>query len=171
MRPYLIAAAFAVAVLMVVIVLARLAENRMIFFPARYPAGEWNAEAVGARDVFFDATDGVTLHAWWFEANLPAGGEARAEPRDGSAVLLFAHGNAGNLTGRADHARAFAREGISVLVFDYRGYGRSEGSPDEAGIYYEAGKSRDRNKECIARQGVGDVYDSITIATPLVYAF
>ena len=135
MRPYLIAAAFAVAVLMVVIVLARLAENRMIFFPARYPAGEWNAEAVGARDVFFDATDGVTLHAWWFEANLPAGGEARAEPRDGSAVLLFAHGNAGNLTGRADHARAFAREGISVLVFDYRGYGRSEGSPDEAGIY------------------------------------
>ncbi len=135
MRPYLIAAALVVAMLVAVIVLARLVENSMIFFPARYPAGEWNAEAVGARDVFFDAADGVTLHAWWFEANPLAGGEARTEPLDSSAVLLFAHGNAGNLTHRAGHARAFAREGISVLIFDYRGYGRSEGSADEAGIY------------------------------------
>ncbi len=136
MRPYLIAAVLAAAVVLVAVVaLARLVENSMIFFPARYPAGDWNAAAVGARDVFFDAADGVTLHAWWFKADPLAGGEARTEARDGAAVLLFAHGNAGNLSGRADHARAFAREGISVLVFDYRGYGRSEGSPDEAGIY------------------------------------
>jgi fermentation-respiration switch protein FrsA (DUF1100 family) len=136
LRPYLIAAALAaVAVLVAVVVLARLVENSMIFFPARYPAGEWDAEAVGARDVFFDAADGVTLHAWWFEAEPPVGSEARTEPPAGAAVLLFAHGNAGNLSGRVDHARAFAREGISVLVFDYRGYGRSEGSADEAGIY------------------------------------
>jgi len=135
LRPYLIAAALVVAVFVAVAVLARLVENSMIFFPARYPAGEWKAEAVGARDVFFDVADGVTLHAWWFEADPPASGEAPTEPRDGSAVLLFAHGNAGNLSGRAGHARAFAREGISVLLFDYRGYGRSEGRADEAGIY------------------------------------
>ena len=135
MRPYLVVAALVIAGLLAAVVLARLVENSMIFFPARYPAGEWDAEAVGARDVFFDTADGVTLHAWWFEADPPAGGGARTETRDGAAVLLFAHGNAGNLTHRAGHARAFAQEGISVLIFDYRGYGRSEGSADEAGIY------------------------------------
>ena len=37
------------------LVLARLVENSMIFFPARYPAGEWDPErpGVGAQDLSF----------------------------------------------------------------------------------------------------------------------
>jgi fermentation-respiration switch protein FrsA (DUF1100 family) len=50
-------------------------------------------------------------------------------------VLLWAHGNGGNLTGRAADAHALAQQGLAVFIFDYRGYGKSEGSPDEHGIY------------------------------------
>jgi fermentation-respiration switch protein FrsA (DUF1100 family) len=83
------------------------------------------------RELSFRSTDGVLLFAWWFEA---------VPRRDGEPipVILWAHGNAGNLTGRAQHAQALAGEGLSVFLFDYRGYGKSEGSPDESGIYADA---------------------------------
>ena len=59
------------------------------------------------------------------------------------AVVLYAHGNAGNVAGWAWVLRLFRdRLGCSVLVFDYRGYGRSEGAPDEAGILVDARAAR-----------------------------
>jgi hypothetical protein len=66
-------------------------------------------------------------------------GDPSAEPVvDANPVILWAHGNGGNLTGRAPDAQVLADAGVSVLVFDYRGYGRSEGAPSEAGIYLDA---------------------------------
>jgi fermentation-respiration switch protein FrsA (DUF1100 family) len=53
----------------------------------------------------------------------------------GPRVLLFCHGNAGNIAGRIRSLRLFHDLGLSVLIFDYRGYGRSEGRPSEAGTY------------------------------------
>lgn len=119
------------------LVLARLAENSMIFFPAPYPAGEWEPERLGvqAEDFSFRAADGPLLHGWWF----PALGAATEQDADREPpVLLWAHGNGGNLTSRAVHAGALAQQGLEVFIFDYRGYGKSEGSPDEQGIYRDA---------------------------------
>jgi len=67
--------------------------------------------------------DGVTLHAWF----MPAAGARR--------VVLFCHGNAGNISHRLDSIRIFHQLGLAVLIFDYRGYGLSSGHPDEAGTY------------------------------------
>ncbi len=102
----------------------------MIFFPARYPLGEWDPQRLGVsvEELEFHTTDGLTLHGWWFAA---------AAAADDGPVVLWAHGNAGNLTGRAPHAQVLADEGLSVFLFDYRGYGRSEGEPDEDGIYQD----------------------------------
>lgn len=120
------------------LVLARLVENSLIFFPARYPAGEWEPQRLGVRaeDLSFRTADGFLLHGWWFPAlsDAAAGQEAEGAP----PVLLWAHGNGGNLTGRAVHAHALAQQGLAVFIFDYRGYGRSEGSPHEQGIYRDA---------------------------------
>ena len=121
--------------------LTRLLENSVIFFPARYPVGVWEPQRLGvaAEDVYFETADGLRLHGWWFEARGAIADAADAEgPIDGAPVLLWSHGNAGNLTGRARHAQVLADEGVSVFVFDYRGYGRSEGSPNEPGIYEDA---------------------------------
>jgi pimeloyl-ACP methyl ester carboxylesterase len=70
--------------------------------------------------------DGQRLHAWY------APGPAEAP------TLIWSHGNAGNIGGRAPILVAMARRGLRVLAYDYRGYGRSSGAPNETGVYLDA---------------------------------
>lgn len=53
-------------------------------------------------------------------------------------VILFCHGNAGNVGDRLDTIEVFHGLGFSVFIFDYRGYGRSLGKATEAGTYEDA---------------------------------
>ncbi len=69
--------------------------------------------------------DGLSLHGWLVHG---------AGPR----VVLFFHGNAGNVSHRLETIRLFSELGLTVLIIDYRGYGRSEGTPSEAGTYADA---------------------------------
>ncbi len=70
--------------------------------------------------------DGETLDGWFVPA--PAAKE----------VLLYLHGNGGNIGHRVDVIRTFHSLGLGVLIFDYRGYGRSTGKPNEEGTYLDA---------------------------------
>lgn len=111
-------------------------EEQLIYFPARYPDGFREIEAIRAvdpeaprvEDCFFTASDSVRLHGWY------------CAPRDASArvALLFFHGNAGNLAYRYDMLRRLVRLPADVFIIDYRGYGRSEGTPSEEGLYRDA---------------------------------
>ena len=76
--------------------------------------------------VALETADGARLSAWWVPADSARG------------VLLFCHGNAGNISDRLDSIRIFNRLGLSVFIFDYRGYGRSSGHPSEQGTYRDA---------------------------------
>ncbi len=107
-------------------------EESLIFFPSKYPAGRWRIPSgLAVEDAEFAAADGTRLHGWYV-------------PRDdANAVILFCHGNAGNITDRAGVlARLHDDVGASVLIFDYRGYGRSEGSPSEDGVLADARAAR-----------------------------
>ena len=57
------------------------------------------------------------------------------DPDDSRGVLLFFHGNAGNISHRLDSIAIFNRLGLDVLIIDYRGYGQSTGKPGEQGLY------------------------------------
>lgn len=70
--------------------------------------------------------DGERLDAWFVPAPQARG------------VVLFLHGNAGNMSHRMNSVLMFHRLGYSVLIFDYRGYGRSSGKPSEHGLYRDA---------------------------------
>ncbi len=106
-------------------------EESLIFFPAPYPAGDWDPAGLAFEDAWFQAADGTRLHGWYVP---------HADPR---AVVLFSHGNAGNLSGRAEMVRILhERVGVAVLIFDYRGYGRSEGKPDEPGVMADGRAAR-----------------------------
>lgn len=50
-------------------------------------------------------------------------------------VVLFSHGNAGDLSGRLESIMLLRSFGFSVLAYDYGGYGYSTGAPSEARCY------------------------------------
>jgi len=128
--------AIALGIFATMILLMALFERSLIFFPTRYPDGMWDTE-VAARgsgcvieDHSFTAADGTRLHGWWCR-------QLDSKPDD--PVLLFFHGNAGNLSHRVDLLVELAtRTSASVFVVGYRGYGRSEGRPKESGLYLDA---------------------------------
>jgi fermentation-respiration switch protein FrsA (DUF1100 family) len=106
-------------------------EHSLLFYPTEYPDGDWHPQGLVFEDAWFAAADGTRLHGWYVP---------HPHPR---AVVLFCHGNAGNITHRADTLRILSqRVGVSALIFDYRGYGRSEGEPSEAGILADARAAR-----------------------------
>lgn len=104
-----------------------MALDGLIFFPDLHVP----APPPGVEERGFTTADGVRLHAWW------------APPPTGAPVLVWSHGNAGNIGGRAEVLCALARRGLGVLAYDYRGYGRSRGHPTEAGVYRDADAAYD----------------------------
>ncbi len=86
------------------------------------------------------AHDQIELDAWFVPAP-----EARG-------VILFCHGNAGNISHRLDSLLIFHRLGFSTLIFDYRGYGRSQGKPTEEGTYSDAEAAW---QYLVAERGIG----------------
>jgi uncharacterized protein len=82
------------------------------------------------QDIYFNASDGVRLNAWFFPADTNS-------PRR-RFVMLVCHGNGGNISHRLDLCRVLLGAGVNVLIFDYRGYGRSEGRLSEEGTYRDA---------------------------------
>ncbi|MCF8200323.1 MAG: alpha/beta hydrolase [Sulfuritalea sp.] len=72
-------------------------------------------------------SDGENLDGWLVPA-----------PREAHGLVLFFHGNAGNIAHRLDYLNMFHSLGLATLIIDYRGYGRSSGSPSEEGTYLDA---------------------------------
>jgi len=115
-------------------------EESLIFFPIRYPEGDWQPEGLTFEDAWFEAADGVRLHGWYLPHERPR------------ATVLFSHGNAGNLSHRAEAMHVLNQMvAVSVLIYDYRGYGRSEGKPDEKGVLADARAAR---KWLARREGI-----------------
>jgi len=97
-------------------------ESALVFRPAG-PA-DWYSPPPGVRDVAVTSAGGDRIHGWWL-----SGGTGRG-------AVLYAHGNAGNLSYRGAACQEWVQQtGCSVLIFDYPGYGRSTGRPSEAGCY------------------------------------
>jgi hypothetical protein len=96
--------------------------DRFVFFPDR----RVGPPPAGVEERWIVTPDGLRLHAW----SVP--------PHDAGPVLLWSHGNAGNIDSRRALLAALAARGLGVLAYDYRGYGRSEGSPSETGVYLDA---------------------------------
>ena len=119
----------AAILLVLLFVFAQYIRRSGMFFPARYPIGNWDvhAYAIAPEDVAFTANDGVKLRGWLFRAN------GRASP-----LIVWFHGNGGNITDRASVAAELARRGVACFVFDWRGYGKSEGRPSEGKLKLDA---------------------------------
>jgi len=89
---------------------------------------EWGIEF---EDVYFTTSDGVRLNAWLISAG------------DDAPMVLWFHGNAGNIADRLDNAKLLLDRGLSLFMVDYRGYGKSGDKPTEKGINEDGQASYD----------------------------
>lgn len=100
----------------------------MLYLPG-VPGRELDATpeslGLGYEDVTLETDDGVRVHGWFV-------------PGASDRVLLYFHGNAGNISHRLYSIREWRDLGLSVFIFDYRGYGESGGKPSEQGLYRDA---------------------------------
>ncbi len=101
-------------------------QSRLVYFPERAIAATPDLMGLSYEVVEFDASDGVKLSGWFVPAE------------DRRGVVLFFHGNAGNISHRLESIDVFHRLRLSVFIFDYRGYGQSEGRVTEKGTYLDA---------------------------------
>ena len=101
-------------------------QDRLVYFPTRELIATPRDRGLDYEELNLLTDDGVRLHAWFVPAP-----EARA-------VLLYFHGNAGNISHRLERIAFFQRLRLSVLIVDYRGYGQSAGQPSEDGTYRDA---------------------------------
>jgi len=103
--------------------------QRELVFP-RDPAKADIAAAglAAAEEVSVATADGERLVAWV------------VPPRAGKPVLLYFHGNAGNLgrAGRIERFRGLTEDGTGLVAVSYRGYGGSTGMPSEEGLLQDA---------------------------------
>lgn len=120
----------AVAAYLGLLVLLRLSEPRLLYYPG--PRGALLPPPPSLRlpveRVRFASADGTALVAWVIRAD------------DDGPWLLICHGNGGNIAdaGRPFHYAGLRAAGLNLLAFDYRGYGESAGTPTEAGLYQDA---------------------------------
>lgn len=107
----------------VIVLYVFFSQKGMVYMPMKRIDGTPSDIGLPYREVGLVTNDGVGLSAWFVGTD---------KTRD---VVLFCHGNAGNISHRLDSFSIFHRLGLNTFIFDYRGYGRSGGEPSEQGTY------------------------------------
>lgn len=113
------------AVLGAFYMLLRVFERKNIYFPAKRIVSNPGYVNLPYEDVYLETEDGEKIHGWLLL-------------NDSKEVLLYCHGNGGNISHRLEPLSFFHSMGLSVLIFDYRGYGNSSGFATEKGTYLDA---------------------------------
>ena len=110
--------------LLLLLLLTCCACTRLFFYPQRELVRHPSDIGLSYTDVFLPTTDGLTLHGWY----LPAEGKPWS-------TVIFAHGNAENISTHLLNVFWLPAAGIEVYLFDYRGFGKSEGRPGIKGAH------------------------------------
>lgn len=103
--------------------------NSIAFHPLRSHEGDSHSLSLNGmkiEDVYFSSKNGCRLNGLFISHPASA------------RVVLFNHGNAGNLTHRASKLAGLLSLGLSVFIYDYQGYGKSEGIPSLSGVIEDA---------------------------------
>lgn len=129
MRNFVVVLGLAASAYFALMLMVYLWQGRMVFL-ANMPGRALTASpadiGLDYENVSLKTSDNETLHGWYVPAV------------DSDGVVLFLHGNAGNISHRLDSIEIFHQLGLDVLIIDYRGYGQSSGSPGERGTYTDA---------------------------------
>jgi uncharacterized protein len=96
------------------------------YFPSRHDPLPEAVGLTGVERILLTTPDGETLVLWY------------AAPAKDAPVILFLHGNGGEMADRADRFAFYQARGYGVLFLSWRGYGGSSGQPSETGLLTDA---------------------------------
>ena len=101
--------------------------NRFVFLQKKELPATPAKYSLPYQEIWFKARDGVQLNGWF----VPGAPE--------TPLVLFFHGNAGNLYDNLEYLNLLHGSGFPIFIFDYRGYGKSQGQPlRENDLYQDA---------------------------------
>lgn len=101
--------------------------NRYVFLPKKELTATPARDNLAYQEVWFPAGDGVQLNGWFVPG------------KAGRPLVLFFHGNAGNLSDNLEYLNLLHGQGFPIFIFDYRGYGKSQGETRrEDDLYQDA---------------------------------
>ena len=116
-------------------------QRRLIYLPDRTRSSPASAGVPEMTSVAYETADGLRLTSW-----------LAAPPAPHGPLLVYFHGNAGNIAHRAEKVRPFLEAGFGVLLASYRGYGGNPGRPSETGLLIDGRAALDHVAEAgIAR--------------------
>jgi len=110
----------------VVCVYIYFAQDKMIYFPTSDVALTPERVNLEYEELFIKAGEKDSIYAWFFPK------EVNYLTRK---TIIFADGNAGNMSYRLETILFINQIGANVLMFDYRGYWKSSGKPSEEATY------------------------------------
>ncbi len=107
-------------------------QNRLIFQPSSTVETTPADLGLSYEEVWLSLTTPQgkqhNIHGWWIDSQTYS-----------DKVLLYLHGNGGNISYNLGPVKTFCEQGFSVFIIGYRGYGRSEGPfPTESEVYRDA---------------------------------
>lgn len=112
-----------------------LLQEKLIFLNKRLDANYKYTFTENFEELYLKTEDNQSINALLFKANNPKG------------VILYFHGNKGNLTRWGKIASEFTKYNHDILVMDYRSYGKSTGKFNENMMYKDAVLCYDYLKE------------------------
>lgn len=101
-------------------------QTRIVFAPTAMYHQTPESAGLAFDDITLKTPDDISIRGWYVKATSPR------------AVVLFCHGNAGNIADRIEMLSLLTSIDLDVFMFDYRGYGESGGKPSEKGAYTDA---------------------------------
>lgn len=118
--------ALVLALYAVVLLIYFLIQERILFVATPLKLRHSFQLASPFEEVYLDSEDGGKIHALLIQAAKPKG------------LILYFHGNTGNMNRWSVVAEELTTYGFNVLVVDYRGFGKSEGRRNERNLYADA---------------------------------
>lgn len=101
-------------------------QDYFIFRPRKLKRSYSFSFSAQPEEIFINTLHGGKINALWFRVPQPKG------------LVLYFHGNAGNLARWGHLHHRFTRFGYDFFVYDYRGFGKSTGSRNEHILYEDA---------------------------------
>ncbi|MFC4722300.1 alpha/beta hydrolase [Geojedonia litorea] len=117
-------------------------QEKLMLFPTVLEQDYKYQFSYSYEELFFKTEDNAVINANHFKAEQTKG------------VILYFHGNAGDLSRWGIIAEYFVEKNYDVLVIDYRTYGKSTGPLSEAAFYNDADLSYNYLKERYAESEI-----------------